>query len=100
MDTEEALLVIDGHKRRMDEWDDLLAHHAMQLVGPHMKKHARPRWRNFKLYTRKAGTEPEDLDPKEVRERAERAREISEALGPPALLKNKFGEHVTVTRLG
>ena len=100
MDTEEALLVIDGHKRRMDEWDDLLAHHAMHLLRPHMKKHARPKWSNFKLYRHGSGAEPEELDPEEARERAERKREISDAMGPPGLLTNKYGENVTVTRLG
>ena len=101
MDTDEALLVIDGHKWRRNEWDELLANLAKNIVAPPISgkgKSVRLKTGELKLYRRKA--EPDEVDPEEARERQERVREISEALGPPALLKNKFGEDVTVTRLG
>lgn len=55
----------------------------------------------WKLYRREKKAEPADPEEAAAREeRAERVREISASMGPPGLLKNKFGENVTVTRLG
>lgn len=47
---EEALRYIRAHQKRMEQWDDLLAHHAMQTLGPHMKKGSKPKLEKFKLY--------------------------------------------------
>ena len=87
----------------MDEWDDLLVNLAQKIAAPPLKggKNSkkvdldRGRW---KLYVRKKA-EPE-VAPEERAERQEKSRRRNEKLGAPALLKNKFGENVTVTRLG
>lgn len=34
----------------MEQLDDMLAHHAMQTLGPHMKKGSKPKLEQFKLY--------------------------------------------------
>ena len=34
MGTDETVLVIEGHKRRRDEWDELLANLAKNIVAP------------------------------------------------------------------
>lgn len=34
----------------MEQWDDLLAHHAMQTIGPHLKPGSMPKLEKFKLY--------------------------------------------------
>lgn len=47
---EEALRYIRAHQKRMEQLDDLLAHHAMQTLGPHMKKGSKPKLEKFKLY--------------------------------------------------
>lgn len=90
-------MVIEGYKRRLNDWDDLLAHHAMQVLRPSMKKNARPDYKKFKLLQRKAKTRPEDVG--ERAERSSAAQERAEAMGPPRMLTNKHGEQVTVTRL-
>lgn len=100
MDTDEAVLVIEGYKRRLNDYDDLLAHHAMHILRPHMKKNARPDWKKFKLLTHKASAATTLEDAEERRERTERSQERAAAMGAPGLLKNRFGENVTVTRLG
>lgn len=47
---EEALRYISAHQKRMGQWDDLFAHHAMQTLGPHMKRGSRPKLEKFKFY--------------------------------------------------
>lgn len=91
-------MVIEGYKRRLNDWDDLLAHHAMQVLRPSMKKNARPDYKKFKLLQRKAKTRLEDAE--ERAERVERSQERAEAMGAPGVLRNKYGVEVKVTRLG
>ncbi len=50
--TDEVLLLIRQHQRRMEQWDDLLTHHAMLAVDPYRANKPSRDFQKLRLYQR------------------------------------------------
>ena len=88
----------------MEQWDDLLAHHAMQTLAPHFKKGRRPRLKQFKFYSSQdSGDEFQDeadvIDIAEAWKRREKLWKQVKQQGAPASILKRHGKDVPVQAL-